>query len=116
MEILMKSKASNGISDNELRKALECSIEAKKSDLKKVLLIPPDFTRAHSGAGKITAMYYEMLKDSCQVDIMPALGTHVPMTEQECKEFFGEDIPMDRIFEHNWRTDVVKIGQVLGVC
>jgi len=114
MEILIKSKASEGISDIELRKALECSIEAKKSSLKKVLLIPPDFTRAHSGAGKITAMYYEMLKGSCQVDIMPALGTHVPMTEQECSEFFGDAIPMERFIDHNWRTDVVKIGQVPG--
>lgn len=114
VEILMKSKFSEGIGDIELRKALECSIEARKAELKKVLLIPPDFTRAHSGAGKITAMYYEILKDSCQVDIMPALGTHVPMTEQECREFFGDGIPMDRFIEHNWRTDVVKVGQVPG--
>jgi nickel-dependent lactate racemase len=114
VEILMETKASKGINDQELKKALECSIEARKKALKKVLLIPPDFTRAHSGAGKITALYYDMLKDSCQVDIMPALGTHVPMTEEECNEFFGENIPMDRILEHNWRKDVVKVGQITG--
>jgi len=112
VEILLRAKTDEGINDNELRKVLECSIEAKKAGLKKVLLIPPDFTRAHSGAGKITAMYYEMLKDTCQVDIMPALGTHEPMTRQECIEMFGEGIPMDRFIVHNWRTDVVKVGQV----
>lgn len=112
VEIIVKSKACEGINDIELKKALECSIEAKRAGLKKVLLIPPDFTRGHSGAGKITAMYFEMLKDTCQVDIMPALGTHEPMTKQECLEMFGESIPMDRFIAHNWRTDVVKIGQV----
>ena len=38
----------------------------------------------YSGAGKITEIYYDLLKDTCQVDIMPALGTHVPMTKEEC--------------------------------
>lgn len=112
MEILIESKDLQGLKDTVIKKALECSLEEKKTDLKKVLLIPPDYTRAHSGAGKITAMFYETLKDDCQVDIMPALGTHVPMTEEECKEFFGDSIPMSRIFEHKWRTDVESVGQV----
>jgi len=112
MEITMVSKSQNGISNVELRKILECTIESKKASLKKVLLLPPDITRAHSGAGKITAMYYEMLKDTCQVDIMPAIGTHEPMTVEERKEFFGEGIPMDRFIAHNWKTDVVKVGTV----
>ena len=41
----------------------------------------------HSGAGKITAMIYSMLKDSVQVDVMPALGTHEPMTKEEAEVF-----------------------------
>ncbi|HOJ09423.1 MAG TPA: lactate racemase domain-containing protein [Clostridiales bacterium] len=114
MDIIMRSSEKSGINDIELKKALECSIEAKKAGLKKVLLLPPDITRAHSGAGKITAMYYEMLKDTCQVDIMPALGTHEPMSEEERREMFGDGIPMDRFIPHNWRTDVVKVGTVPG--
>ncbi len=114
MEITMRANSKSGISDIELRKALECTIEAKKANLKKILLLPPDITRAHSGAGKITAMYYEMLKDTCQIDIMPAIGTHEPMTVEERKEFFGEGIPMECFIAHNWKTDVVKVGTVPG--
>ena len=100
----------NGIPAEVLKEALAKSLEGK--DLKKVLILPPDFTRMYSGAGKITAIYYELLKDKCQVDIMPALGTHVPMTQEEWVAFFGEGVPFDRMIVHNWRTDVVKIGEV----
>jgi len=99
-----------GITDEALREALRKSLEGK--NLKKVLLLPPDFTRMYSGAGKITAMYYEMLKDSCEVDIMPALGTHFAMTETEWKAFFGEGVPFEKMIVHNWREDVVKLGEV----
>ncbi len=100
----------HGISDSDLKAALEKSIEGR--ELKRVLILPPDFTRMYSGAGKITAIYYELLKDQCQVDIMPALGTHAPMTEEEWKAFFGEGVPFDRMIVHNWRNDVVKVGEV----
>lgn len=100
----------NGIPAEVLKEALAKSLEGR--DLKKVLILPPDFTRMYSGAGKITAIYYELLKDKCQVDIMPALGTHVPMTQEEWVAFFGEGVPFDRMIVHNWRTDVVKIGEV----
>lgn len=113
-EIIKKAATQSGITDAELVKLLEEAIRERKAGLKKVLLLPPDFTRMHSGAGKITAIYYEMLKDTCQVDIMPALGTHDPMTEAECREFFGDKVPLDRIFVHNWRNDVVKVGEVPG--
>ena len=103
-------KSETVISDAELKKHLAASLEGRK--LKKVLLLPPDYTRMYSGAGKITAFYYELLKDTCEVDVMPALGTHVPMTKEECDVFFLGKIPFDRIVVHNWRTDVVKIGEV----
>lgn len=114
MVSLTKKAAEKGLSATEVFSMLEASLEGKKEQLRKVLLLPPDFTRMHSYAGKITAMYYKMLKDSCQVDIMPALGTHDPMTRTECLQFFGEDIPYESIITHNWRNDVVKIGEVPG--
>lgn len=111
--VIIKGTDKNGIDENQILEALKKSIESFDS-LKKVLILPPDLTRMHSGAGKITAMYYNMLKDKCKVDIMPALGTHEPMCEEECKEFFGNDIPMEVIIPHNWRKDVIKIGEVPG--
>ncbi|MGI5900762.1 MAG: lactate racemase domain-containing protein [Christensenellales bacterium] len=106
-----KATAPSGLTDKELFEALEYAISDCKKDLKKVLLIPPDYTRFHSGAGKITNYYYNTLKDFCQVDILPALGTHVAMTEEECASMYG-DIPFEKFIVHNWRTDVVKIGTV----
>ncbi len=102
--------SSGGISADELRGALGKSLEGK--ELKKVLILPPDYTRLYSGAGKITAAYYDILKDKCEIDIMPALGTHEPMTREECLAFFGEGVPFEKIIVHNWRTDVVKLGEV----
>ena len=106
----MYIKSKTYIKDDELRSALVKSLEGKT--LKKVLILPPDYTRMYSGAGKITAMYYEMLKDKCEIDIMPALGTHEPMTKTEWTAFFGEGVPFEKMIVHNWRSDVIKIGEV----
>ncbi|MBQ3099660.1 MAG: DUF2088 domain-containing protein [Clostridia bacterium] len=106
----MVLNSKEGLSDLEIREALEKSLEGK--DLKKVLLLPPDYTRMYSGAGKLTAIYYDLLKDKCEVDILPALGTHEAMTREECTAFFGEEVPFERIIVHNWRKDVVKLGEV----
>lgn len=102
-----------GLSDIEIRSILEDMLAPCKTQLHKVLLLPPDFTRYHSNAGRITWHIWDILKDSCEVDIMPALGTHVPLTENEARIMFG-DIPYSRFLVHNWRNDVVKIGTVPG--
>lgn len=107
------SNSPEGLNDSQLRTALEQSLTDVRLNLKKVLLLPPDFTRFHSNAGRITWHLWDMLKNYCEVDIMPALGTHVPVTESEWKAMFG-DIPFDRMIVHNWRTDVVKVGTVPG--
>ncbi len=103
-----------GLSDDELRAAVRESLADSKQKLHKVLLLPPDYTRFHSYAGRLTAMYYEELKDTCEIDILPALGTHVPVTQDEWLAMFGPDVPFDRCIVHNWRTDVVKVGEVPG--
>ncbi len=105
--------ASNpeGLDEKAIRRAVADSLADCRDRLRKVLLIPPDFTRLHSNAGKIANLYYHFLQNSCQVDLLPALGTHAPMTEEECALMYG-DIPFQRFLVHNWREDVVKLGQV----
>lgn len=114
---------NNGLTENEIRQALLKSLEDFKAqkcaqlaqddfELKNVLIIPPDFTRFHSNAGLITNIYYHELTDrGCAVDILPALGTHVPMSEEECRIMYG-DIPFEKFIPHNWREDVINIGKV----
>ena len=45
------------------------------------------------------------------MDILPALGTHEPVSREQAAAMFG-DIPYEKFIPHNWRTDVVKIGEV----
>lgn len=109
-EIYLKN--GSGIGDTELLETLQDSVKGEK--FKKVLLIPPDFTRMHSYAGKITELYYEMLKGiGVEIDVLPALGTHEPVSEKEWKEFFG-NVPFSAKIDHDWRGGVVKIGEVPG--
>lgn len=91
----MYLKNDVGIEMQSLYGAVEKSLEDKS--IKKVLILPPDYTRMYSGAGILTKMYYDCLKDRCTVDIMPALGTHEPMTRGECEAFFGKDVPFEKI-------------------
>ena len=109
-DIYRIAEVDTGLTQEEIKAALLASLEGRS--LKKVLILPPDFTRFHSNAGYITNVYYHALTDAgVAVDIMPALGTHVPVTEAQWNAMFG-DVPFSRMLVHNWRTDVVKLGEV----
>lgn len=112
MEIFCESTRDSGLSREEIHDAVVRSLAGRSP--RHVLLLPPDFTRLHSNAGLITRMYYDALTSTgAQVDIMPALGTHVPVSREQFAIMFG-GIPYDRMLVHNWRTDVVNIGTVPG--
>ena len=112
MRIFKYAGTERGLSDREIRESILSSLNGKQ--LKHVLLIPPDYTRFYSGAGQIANIYYHALEQAgCETDILPALGTHAPMTEEEAASMYG-DIPFGRFMVHNWRTDVEKIGEVPG--
>lgn len=110
MDQFLYARDERGLSSQEITQALLSSLDGRT--LKKVLIIPPDHTRLHSGAGFITNVYYHALTDrGCQVDILPALGSHEAMTPQQLRLMFG-DIPPERFFVHNWREDVADLGEV----
>ena len=110
MDQFYYAKDEQGLSQEEIRAALLKSLEGR--NLHHVLIIPPDFTRFHSNAGFITNVYYHALTAmGAEVDLLPALGTHVPVTKAEAEAMFG-DIPYEKFIPHNWRSDVMKIGEV----
>ena len=110
MEKFYYAGAEQGLSSEEIRAALLETLEGRT--LKHVLIIPPDFTRFHSNAGFITNVYYHALTElGCEVDILPALGTHAAVTREEAEVMFG-DVPYEKFITHNWRTDVTKLGEV----
>ena len=110
MEQFTYAAGEQGLTADEIRAALLGSLEGR--DVKKVLLIPPDFTRFHSGAGFITNVYYHaLLERGAEVDILPALGTHEPVSKEQWAAMFG-DIPYEKMIPHDWRNDVMKLGEV----
>ena len=110
MELFYRANTEAGLDRAQIRAALVESLAGRAP--KKALLLPPDYTRYHSNAGYITNTYYHLLTDmGCEVDVLPALGTHVPVTEAEAADMFG-DIPFEKFIPHNWRTDVVHLGDV----
>lgn len=99
------------VTQEEMEQAVD-GLLAQKSGLKKVLIVPPDYTRCFSFAGEFTKILYSRLKDTAQVDIMPAVGTHMEMSREEKEAFFGNEIPDSCYFMHHWQTDTVKLGTV----
>ncbi len=99
--------------DRLTRKDLQAGLAeafAKLGKRRKVLIIPPDFTRFHSFAGTLTELAWEYFGEKL-TDILPALGTHGPMTDQQIQKMFGRT-PRHLFRVHNWRTDVVTLGEV----
>jgi nickel-dependent lactate racemase len=104
-----EGSAETSISAEEMRTALYQVFQTLGAR-NKVIAIPPDFTRFHSRAGALTSMTYEYYQDKL-VDIMPALGTHVPMPAWQLDKMFV-GVPHELFREHRWRDDVLTIGQV----
>lgn len=86
------------------------SVLDKIGSRKKVLAVPPDISRYHSWAGEITALMYEYYKNRL-TDILPAIGTHYPMTDSEIEKMFP-GVPKDLFRVHRWKDDLVTLGEV----
>ena len=80
---------------------------------KRVLLLPPDITRAHSGAGASPRLLYQHFAGEAEVHVIPTLGQHVPHTPAENTRMFGS-VPEERIHAHDWRGGSVQIGEISG--
>lgn len=97
------------LSDQDLQEGLNKALDllGRKN---KVLALPPDYTRLPSKAGELTAFAYQYYGDKL-TDILPALGTHTPMTVAQIKHMFP-GVPGKLFRDHDWRNDVVTLGEV----
>lgn len=100
------------ISDEQLRELIRQTIDASGVKPRKMLLLPPDHTRLNSYAGPITRMIWEEYSPSCEIHIMPALGTHKPMSDAELEMMFGTTIPKSAFRVHDWRNGVRTMGTI----
>jgi nickel-dependent lactate racemase len=78
---------------------------------RRVLLLPPDITRAHSGAGRLTELLYHQFATEAKVRVIPTLGQHVPHTLEQNRFMFGS-IPEPHILVHDWRGGCVRLGEI----
>lgn len=109
-EIYLTSERT-GISMEEIEKSVDALLEQYES-LKKVLIVPPDFTRCYSYAGEITQVLYKKLSPYAEVHVIPALGTHMEMDAEEKEKMFAGVVPEEAFLVHHWQTDTISIGTV----
>src|SRR5947209_10844960 len=86
-------------------------LRRQRGPLGRVLLVPPDITRYHSWAGELTCLLYQRLHASAEVAVLPATGTHAPMTAAEIERMFP-GVPRECFHVHDWRGGVVPLGEV----
>jgi nickel-dependent lactate racemase len=102
---------NHDLNATDLKNGLNAALD-KLGAKKKVLAIPPDYTRFPSRAGELTEMAWEYFGQKL-TDILPALGTHSPMTDHQIEHMFGKT-PPGLFRDHDWRNDVVTLGIVPG--
>ncbi|MCG8508524.1 MAG: lactate racemase domain-containing protein, partial [Rhodospirillales bacterium] len=110
---IMDGSPDRVISSSEMQAHLRSYIESLGYLPQRVLLVPPDITRFYSEAGPITEYLYTFCSETAKaVHILPALGTHTPMTERQIRTMFGQNIPLDAFLVHDWRDGVKSVGKV----
>jgi nickel-dependent lactate racemase len=105
--------ARGGVTENispaDLSEAVTGALR-KLGARRKVLAVPPDFTRFHSRSGEITELVFRHYGPALE-KVLIAGGTHRPMTADEIKTMFG-GVPRDRFIDHDFRHDVATLGRV----
>ena len=101
--------------DEELDELFSAALSNALSDLKtsgNVIALPPDITRFHSRAGFFTGIAERQLTHNNPLGaVLPALGTHMAMTEAELKRMFP-NVPVSKFLVHDWRNDVTELGRL----
>jgi len=109
------TESSSAISRPRVEGLIARALEEARSRIckspRRVLLLPPDITRMHSGSGWITECFYNLLKDSAEVHVIPTLGQHEPHTREQNAQMFGS-VPHERIHPHDWRGGCTYLGDV----
>jgi len=101
------------LSDKEIDELFSGALSkaaADNNDSRQVIILPPDITRFHSRAGYLTVIAARELSGRLGA-VLPALGTHMPMTDAEIDRMFPK-VPKEKFRVHDWRNDVVTLGRI----
>ena len=109
MLLYSRGSTHDNISAEDLRIGLFSALD-KFGNRKKIIVLPPDFTRFHSRAGELTCHAFDYYQEKL-TDILPALGTHKSMTSHEIKKMFP-GVPGHLFRIHDWRNGFTTLGTV----
>jgi len=109
MLFFKRGSTTDQLTSDDLKTGLHSALD-KIGDKKRVLALPPDFTRFHSQAGQLTQYAWEYYRDRV-TDILPAIGTHRPMSETEIQTMFP-GVPLRLFRVHDFRQGITTLGTV----
>lgn len=97
------------LTDNEVRDWISKNIPVSEVAGKRILLVVPDATRTAPLPLLFDALFQHIRKHVLALDVLIALGTHPPMSEQQISKLLGiEDVERMRLFfqtqffNHEW--------------
>ncbi len=109
MILLSRGSPETCLSADEVREIL-FGCFSRLGRKKRVLAVPPDFTRFHSFSGMLTEMAWDYYGKRL-TDVLPATGMHRPMTDREIKTMFGK-VPEHLFRVHDCRRGLTALGEV----
>ncbi len=107
-----KGSPTTELSSEELHEVLRGTLR-QFGERRRVLAVPPDASRIHSRAGELTQIAAGLLEERL-LAVLPALGTHSPMSHAALERMFGSLYTQrpELFREHRWREDIVTLGEV----
>lgn len=109
MVFFERGSPSSSLSAVDIREGLYAALD-RFGTITTMLVVPPDITRFQSRAGELARFAYEYRPEAVAA-VLPASGTHCPMTAEETGKMFGT-IPAGLFRPHHWRTDCRLLGEI----
>jgi len=111
MLLFARGSVTDVFDSEALREGLYSALD-KLGPRRRVIALPPDFTRFHSRAGELTCLAWDYY-GAHMTDVLPALGTHKPMSDAEIAAMFpGIQGGLFRV--HDFRRGFETLGVVPG--
>jgi len=111
MLLFARGSVTDVFDSEALREGLYSALD-KLGPRRRVIALPPDFTRFHSRAGELTCLVWDYY-GAHMTDVLPALGTHKPMSDAEIAAMFP-GMPGGLFRVHDFRRGFETLGVVPG--
>jgi len=113
--------ADQSLSSGEVNQILQTGLPQAEFKNRKVLLIVPDHTRTAPIGQMFKEVHAWLASVAKQIDVMVALGTHPPMSQEAIchrlglsKEEKAESYPKVKLLNHAWDDDraLIEVGKI----